>query len=64
MLEGRKIKKKHHENLHRKYKLNEKGKPRVREILQIIIAKTAKINRHQQRISQFKQNSFLRNDEG
>ena len=33
-------------------------------LLQIIKAKTVKINRYQQRVSQFQQNRFFRNNEG
>ena len=65
LLEGEKMKKKHQNNLQKRYKLKEKGKPKVKEeILQRITAKTAKINRYQQRVSQFQQNRFFRNNEG
>ena len=61
LLEGKKMKK----NTRMRYKLKEKGKPKVKEeILQRIKAKTAKINRHQQRVSQFQQNGFFRNNAG
>ena len=60
MLEGEKMKKKYHNNLQKGYKLKEKGKPKVKEeILQKITVKIAKINRYQQRVSQFQQNRFL-----
>ena len=62
LLEGKKMKKKHHDNLQKRYKLKEKGKPKVKEeMLQRIKAKTGKINRYQQRASQFQQNRFFRN---
>ena len=65
LLEGEKMKKKHQNNLQKRYKLKEKGKPKVKEeILQRITAKPAKINRYQQRVSQFQQNRFFRNNEG
>ena len=65
LLEGKKMKKKHQDNLQKRYKLKEKGKQKVKEeILQRIKAKTAKINRYQQRVSQFQQNKFFRNNEG
>ena len=65
LLEGKKMKKKHQDNLQKRYKLKEKGKPKVKEeILQRIKAKTAKINRYQQRVSQFQQNRFFGNNEG
>ena len=48
-----------------KYKPKERGRPKVKEeILQRIKAKTAKINRYQQRVSQFQQNRLFRNNEG
>ena len=48
------MKKKLQDKLQRRYKLKEKGKPTVKEeILQRIKAKTAKINKYQQRVSQF-----------
>ena len=44
--------------------MKEKGKLKVKEeILQSTKAKTAKINRYQQRVSQFQQNRFFRNNE-
>ena len=59
------MKKKHQDNLQKRYKLKEKGKPKVKEeILQRIKAKTAKINKYQQKVSQFQQNMFSRNNEG
>ena len=65
LLEGEKMRKKHQNNLQKTYKLKEKGKPKVKEeILQRITAKTAKINRYQQRVNQFQQNRFFRNNEG
>ena len=64
MLEGKKTNKKHQDNLQKRYKLKEKGKPKVKErIWQRIKAKTAKINRFQQRVSQFQQDRFFRNNE-
>ena len=61
----RKKKKKHMDNLQKRYKLKEKGKPKVKEeIMRRINVKTAKINRYQQRVSQFQQNRFFRNNEG
>ena len=46
------------------YKLKETGKPKVKEeILQRIKAKTAKIDNYQQRVSQFQQNRYFRNNE-
>ena len=60
LLEGKKIKKRDQDNLQKRHKLKEKGKPKVKEeILQRIKAKTAKINRYQQRVSQFQQKCFL-----
>ena len=59
------MKKKHQDNLQKRYKLKEKGKPKVKEeILQKIKGKTAKINRCHQRVSQFQQNRLFRNSEG
>ena len=53
-LEAKKMKKRHQDNLQKRYKLKEKGKPKVKEeILQRIKVKTAKINRYQQRVCQF-----------
>ena len=69
MLEGKKMKKqkqkkKHHNKLQKKQKLKEKGKPKVKEeILPRIRAKTATMNIYQQRVSQFQQNRFFRNNE-
>ena len=57
--------KKYQGNLQKRYKLKEKRKPKLKEeILQRIDAKTAKINRQQQRVSQFQQKRFFRNNEG
>ena len=65
MLEGKKMKKKHQDNLQTRYKLNEKGNPQVKEeILLGIKVKSSKINRYQQRMSQFQQKSLFRNNEG
>ena len=65
LLQGKKMKKKHQDNLQKRYKMKEKGKPKVKEeILQRIKAKTGKVNRYQQRVSQFQQNRFFRNNEG
>ena len=59
------MKKKHQDNLQKRYRLKEKGKPKVKEeILQRIKAKTAKISRYQQTVSQFQQNRFFKNNEG
>ena len=53
------------DKLQRRYKLKEKGKPTVKEeILQRIKAKTAKINKYQQRVSQFQQYRFFRINDG
>ena len=52
LIEGKKMKKKHWDNLQKRYRLKEKGKPKVKEkILQRIKAKTAKINRYHQRVT-------------
>ena len=60
-LEGKKMKKKHQYNLQKRYILKERRKPNVKEeMLQRIKAKTAKISRYQQRVSQFQHNSFFR----
>ena len=60
LLEGKRIKKKYQDNLQKWYKLKEKGKPKVKEeILQLIKGKTAKINRYQQRVSQFNRTVFV-----
>ena len=57
------MRKKHQDKLQKRYKLKQTGKPKVKqEILQRIKTKTAKINRYQQRVSQFQQNRFFRND--
>ena len=66
LLEGKKMKKKQLDNLQKRHKLKEEGKPKVKEeILQRITLKKAKINnRCQQRVSQFRQNKFFRNNEG
>ena len=59
------MKKKLQDKLQRRYKLKEKGKPTVKEeILQRIKAKTAKINKYQQRVSQFQQYRFFRINDG
>ena len=56
--------KKHQDNLQKRYKLKEKGKPKVKQKkLQRIKAKTVKISRYQQRGSQFQQNRLFRNSE-
>ena len=45
--------------------MKEKGKPKLKEeILQRIKVKTSKINRYQERVSQFQQKRFFRNNEG
>ena len=65
LLQGKKMKKKHQDNLQKRYKMKEKGKPKVKEeILQRIKAKTGKVNRYQERVSQFQQNRFFRNNKG
>ena len=65
LLEGKKMKKKHENNSQKSCKLKEKGKPKVKvELLQRIKAKTAQINRYQQKVSQFQQDRFFRNSEG
>ena len=65
LLQGKKMKKKHQDNLQERYKMKEKGKPKVKEeILQRVKAKTGKVNRYQERVSQFQQNRFFRNNEG
>ena len=65
LLQGKKMKKKHQDNLQKRYKMKEKWKPKVKEeILQRIKAKSGKVNRYQQRVSQFQQNRFFRNNEG
>ena len=65
MLEGKKMKKKHQDNLQKRCKLKKKEKPKVKgDKLQVIKPITAKINRYQQRVSQYQQNSFCRNNEG
>ena len=65
LLEGKKMKKKHQDKLQKRYILKEKGKPKVKEEkLQRTKAKTAKINRYQQRVSQIQQNRLFRNNEG
>ena len=52
LIEGKKMKKKHQDNLQKRYKLKKKGKAKVKvKILQRIKAKTAKINRYHQRVS-------------
>ena len=59
------MKKKLQDKLQRRYKLKEKGTPTVKEeILQRIKAKTAKINKYQQRVSQFQQYRFFRINDG
>ena len=64
-LEGKKMKKKHQDNLQKRYKLKEKGTPKVKEqILQRIKVRIDNINRYQQRLNQLQQNRFFRNNEG
>ena len=56
---------KHQYNLQKWYKLEDKGTPKVKEeILRRIKVKIDKINRYQQKLSQFQQNRFFRNNEG
>ena len=50
--------------MQKRFKLKEKGKPKVKQILQITKVKTAKVNRYQQRMSQFQRNRFFRNNVG
>ena len=50
--------------MQKRFKLKEKGKPTVKQILQITKVKTAKVNRYQQRMSQFQRNRFFRNNVG
>ena len=48
LLEGKKMKKKHQDNLQTRYKLNEKGNPKVKEKMLLgIKVKSSKINRYQ-----------------
>ena len=64
-LEGKKMKKKHQDNLQKRYKLKEKGTSKVKEqILQRIKVRIDNINRYQQRLNQLQQNRFFRNNEG
>ena len=64
-LEGKEMKKKHQDNLQKRYKLKEKGTPKVKEqILQRIKVRIDNINRYQQRLNQLQQNRFFRNNEG
>ena len=71
MLEGKKMKnktkqkkQKHRNKLQKKQKFKEKGKPNVKEeILPRIRAKTATMNIYQQRVSQFQENRFFRNNQ-
>ena len=59
------MKKKHQNRLQKRCKLKEREKPKVKEeILQGFKANTGKVNRCQQTVSQFQQNSFFRNNEG
>ena len=60
LLEGKKMNK-HQDNLQKRYKLKKKVKE---EILPRIRVKLVKIIRYQQRVSQFQQNRFFRNNEG
>ena len=65
LLQGKKMKKRHHNNLQKMCKLKEKGKPKVKEeILQRNKAKTAKFNKYQLRLSQIQLNRFFKNNEG
>ena len=58
------MKKKHQNRLQKRCKLKEREKPKVKEeILQGFKAKTGKINRCQQTVTQFQQNSFFRDNE-
>ena len=55
--DGGKITKKHRDRLQQKYRLKEKGKNTVLEVIsQRIKAKQGKINRYNSRISQYQQN--------
>ena len=65
LIQQKKIKKKRHDSLQRKYKMKQKSLQTVREeIKQRIAAKTGKIKRYQQRINQFQQNRLFVNNEG
>ena len=58
------MKKKHQDNLEKRYKLKENRKPKIKEeTLQWIKVKTAKINRYQQWVSHFQQNRVFRNND-
>ena len=63
--DGGKIKKKHRDRLQQKYRLKEKGENTVLEVIsQRIKAKQGKINRYNNRISQYQQNRMFQNNEG
>ena len=65
MKDGGKIKKKHRDRLQQKYRLKEKGENTVLEVIsQRIKAKQGKINRYNNRISQYQQNRMFQNNEG
>ena len=60
LMQEKKIKQKHKDELQRRYKIKKKGLGVVREeIKQIIIAKTGKVKRYSDRISQYQQNRMF-----
>ena len=63
LMQEKKIKQKHKDELQRRYKIKKKGLGVVREeIKQIIIAKTGKVKRYSDRISQYQQNRMFQNN--
>ena len=65
MIEKKNIKKKHRDELQRKYKLKQTGLHTVREVIrQRMIAKRGKIQRYDNRIKQFQQNRAFANNQG
>ena len=64
MIEGKRIKQKHTHDLQNRYKIKQKGFGVAREeIKQRIAAKTAKIKRYSDRISQYQQNRTFQNNQ-
>ena len=64
IIEKKSVKEKYKDELERKYKIRRRGLQVVKEeIRQKIKAKTGKITRYQQRVSQYKQNRLFRNNE-
>ena len=62
---GNKLKKKHSDQLQRKYFLNQKGFVYVmEEIRQRIKSKRGKLNRYNNRVNQYQQNRTSKNNEG